>query len=826
MATENNNNREYNASSIQILEGLQAVRKRPAMYIGSTGAPGLHHLVYEVVDNSIDEAMAGYCTQVDVTVHIDNSVTVVDNGRGIPIDPHKQYKNKSALEVVMTVLHAGGKFDASSYKVSGGLHGVGISVVNALSEWLEVEVYREGQVYYQKYQRGKPEGPVEVIGKTKKRGTKITFKADEEIFETLEYNADTLINRLRELAFLNAGLIITLSDERSNKKHEFKYKGGIKEFVEYLSEGKEVIHRPIYVKKTFEGGTEAQVRNIECEVSLQYNDGYNERVLSYANNIHTSEGGTHMTGFRTALTRAINEYGNKNDIFKKDVASVSGDDVREGLVAVISIKLQDPQFEGQTKAKLGNSEVAGIVSSIVYEGLSEYFEENPTTARRICSKAVDAAHARDAARRAKALARRKGALDGFGLPGKLADCSEKEPALCELYIVEGDSAGGTAKQGRDRRFQAILPLRGKILNVEKARLEKILSNNEIATMIKAMGANFADDFDLAKLRYHKVFIMTDADVDGAHIRTLLLTFFYRQMRQLIENGHVYIAQPPLYKVKRGKKEQFIEKEEEMTRYLVDLACDDTTLVKLNPKGQEVKFANSALKSLLVDLTVIDKIDISLVRKGLSIQEYLEMSDKSGRLPLYIIQDNGEKQIIYDEKEYIAIMEKYEELAEQKTPDLFANGESPRNGTIIPQVQTWEFPESRELDRLIKKLEKQGIAMLPYVHNEESLDDKKPVFRLEEGDKHSSLYATQEILEKIKEIGKRGIQITRYKGLGEMDAEQLWMTTMNPDTRTILQVKMEDALEAEKIFSVLMGEQVEPRRRFIQEHAPEVRNLDV
>jgi DNA gyrase subunit B len=827
LADENITNQDYNASSIQVLEGLEAVRKRPAMYIGSTSAPGLHHLVYEVIDNSIDEAMAGVCTNIHVTVHFDNSVTVLDNGRGIPVDSHKHYKNKSALEVVMTVLHAGGKFDGKSYKVSGGLHGVGVSCVNALSEWLEVEVYRNGKVYFQRYQRGKPEGQVEVIGNTKKNGTKVTFKPDSEIFEVLEYNSDTLINRIRELAFLNAGLSITFEDERTQKKSDFMFKGGLKEFVEYLNEAKNVLHRPIYLKKSYDSDDGKYSLSVDCEVSIQYNDSYSEQVFSYANNIHTIEGGTHLTGFRTALTRSINDYASKNELLKKDTPSLTGDDVREGLVAVISIKLPNPQFEGQTKAKLGNGEITGIVSSIVYEGLNEFFEENPTTARRICTKSIDAAHAREAARKAKALSRRKGALDSFGLPGKLADCSEKEPTMCEICIVEGDSAGGTAKQGRDRRFQAILPLRGKILNVEKARLEKVLSNEEIATMIKAFGTNIGDDFDISKLRYHKIIIMTDADVDGAHIRTLLLTFFYRQLRPLIENGNIYIAQPPLYRVKRGKKEQYIQKDDEMTRYLVELACDDTTLYRINGGDKEITYVNSSLKGLLVDLMDLEKMELSLLRKGLNLSDYLKMRDANGRLPVYMIQVNGERKPLYDEKEYIQIMEQYEEDRTEQQPLIEGvEPESQKNGNRIPHVRTWEFSESRELDRLIKKLEKIDIPVLPYEKEEVDERKTKPRYRIEENGKVFLLYGTREILETIKEIGKRGIQITRYKGLGEMDSEQLWETTMNPETRTVLQVKMEDAVEAEKVFTVLMGEQVEPRRRFIQDHAPEVRNLDV
>ena len=557
----------YDASKIQVLEGLDAVRKRPAMYIGSTGISGLHHLVYEVVDNSIDESLAGFCDEINVFVHVDNSITVIDNGRGIPVDMHHVHKKKSAVEVVLTILHSGGKFDSQIYKVSGGLHGVGVSVVNALSEWLEVEVKRDGGVYFQRYERGKPACALEQIGKSKKRGTKITFKSDSEIFETLEYNCDILVNRLRELAFLNSNVKITLEDQRSNRKEEFKYSRGIKEFVEYLNEGKEVLHdKPIYFQKDKETTNGDKTDRVEIEIVVQYNDSYNDNVFSYANTINTTEGGTHLTGFRTALTRCVNDYAFKNNLLKKDDTSLQGEDVREGLTAVISLKITNPQFEGQTKTKLGNSEIKGIVDSIVYEGLAEFFEENPGIARRICGKSINAAQAREAARKAKLLARRKGALDVSSLPGKLADCSERQPELCELYLVEGASAGGTAKQGRDRRFQAILPLRGKIINVEKARLDKVLSNEEIRMMITAAGTGIGEeDFDISKLRYHKVVIMTDADVDGAHIRTLLLTFFYRQMPKLIEGGYIYIAQPPLYKVKRGKKEQYIKKEAELAK---------------------------------------------------------------------------------------------------------------------------------------------------------------------------------------------------------------------------------------------------------------------
>ena len=805
----------YDASKIQVLEGLEAVRKRPAMYIGSTSAQGLHHLVYETVDNSIDEVLAGYCKNIDVTIHPDNSITVLDDGRGIPIDPHPKYKNKSALEVVMTVLHAGGKFDKNSYKVSGGLHGVGVSCVNALSIKMKVEVFRNGNIYCQEYSKGKSQGPIEITGKSDDRGTKVTFLPDPEIFTVTTFSFDTLTNRLRELAFLNAGTNITIIDERQDKEHTFHYEGGIKTFVSYLNTNKQVINKEsIYFSKEKEG--------VNVEVAMQYNDSYNEQIFTFVNNINTIEGGTHLTGFRSALTRVVNDYIKKNDLSKNKDLNLSGDDVREGLTAVMSIKVPNPQFEGQTKTKLGNSEVEGIVKSLVGDALATFLEENPGIAGQILEKAINAADAREAARKARELTRRKGILDSAALPGKLADCSEKDPQKTEIFIVEGDSAGGSAKQGRNRTFQAILPLKGKILNVEKARLTKILTNDEIRTMITAFGAGIgkdSSDFNIDKVRYHKIVIMTDADVDGAHIRTLMLTFFYRQMPQLIEKGYIYIAQPPLYKVKKGKKEMYLHTETELDQFLFSQGLDGQTMVFLH-EGEQVgeEIEAKELKKIVDSISELDGLVRKMTKKGVSWTEYLKFKEE-GRLPLFRVVDQGNIRYIFSDKEW---KEFKAELAERKRQMQQEQGDLPVDGLseeILPEYkELWELPR---IDTLAKKIESEGLHLHHY-----GTTHIKPVYRLKGNNDVHDLSSTSQLVEKIRELGKKGATIQRYKGLGEMNPDQLWETTMDPAKRILLQVKMEDAVETDRIFTTLMGDKVEPRRLFIQTHSLDVTNLDI
>ncbi len=789
----------YDASKIKVLEGLEAVRKRPAMYIGNTSAGGLHHLVYEVVDNSIDESQAGFCDRIDVTIHIDNSVTVVDNGRGIPVDMHATEK-RPAAEVVMTVLHSGGKFDNDSYKVSGGLHGVGVSVVNALSEYLDLEIRRDGLVYEMRFERGKPVTTFRQTGTTKNRGTRVKFRPDPTVFEDVNFSFDTLSQRLRELAFLNEGVTITIEDERAeNKKHEFNYKGGISSFVEHLNKNKNPVHpKPIFMRGERDG--------VLAEIALQYNDGYNENVFAFANSINTLEGGTHLSGFRSALTRTINSYATK--VMTKEPVALSGDDVREGLTAVVSIKLSHPQFEGQTKTKLGNSEVKGIVEAMLNEKLSAYFEENPGVARRILEKGLEALRAREAARKAKELTRRKGALDSGSLPGKLADCQENDPSKSELFIVEGDSAGGSAKQGRDRRFQAILPLRGKILNVEKARFDKMLSSQEIRTIITALGTGIGeDDYDHSRLRYHRIIIMTDADVDGSHIRTLLLTFFYRQMPQLIERGHLYIAQPPLYKVKKGKSETYLANDDEMNRFLMGTAAQERA-VKLPARNARLEGAD--LRKVL-DRLVRYQIHLDLLRKRGVDPALVEL----------LLEREVHEIGTFESEDALEALRAAVEKAGFRASELQTDEEHGRYTFEVASrtraaaaatvgwdlVSTIEYRTLRALDLDLKEL-------------------KQPPFLVTENGHEVSVASRLDLLSYLMQEGKKGLSIQRYKGLGEMNPVQLWETTMNPERRRLVQVNIADAVEADLMFTVLMGDTVEPRRRFIEENALDVRNLDI
>jgi DNA gyrase subunit B len=838
---------DYGADKIKVLEGLEAVRKRPAMYIGSTGAPGLHHLVYEVVDNSIDEALAGYCDQINVTIHIDNSVTVVDNGRGIPVDPMPD--GRSAAEVVLTVLHAGGKFDNESYKVSGGLHGVGVSVVNALSERLDLEIWRNGQVSQQSYERGTPIRPLEVTGTTQRRGTKVTFKPDTQIFETIDYSFDTLAQRLRELAFLNGGILVTIDDERDSKSHKFQYDGGIVSFVEHLNKNKAVVNdKPIFMKGTKDG--------IEAEIALQWNDGYSELIFTFANNINTHEGGTHLSGFRSALTRTINAYAAKSSMAKdlKD-ASISGDDIREGLTGVVSVKIPQPQFEGQTKTKLGNTEVKGIVETIVNDKLGQYLEENPVVAKRVIGKSVDAARAREAARKARDLVRRKGALDGSGLPGKLADCQERDPAQCEIYIVEGESAGGSAKQGRDRRFQAILPIKGKILNVEKARFDKMIGSDEIRTMITALGCGIGtEDFDIEKLRYHRIIIMTDADVDGSHIRTLLLTFFYRQMPQLVDRGHIYIAQPPLFRAKRGRTETYIKDERELETFLIHRAVEsrvaqladgsemfgDTLqrylqrmmsyrklLQHVTRRGNPPEIVTALLELDARDKAFFEhreKLDVIAARMTIPTRTVTVSRDDEHNAFELTIEDRSQG---YPRKyeigvdfigsgEYRTLHAAYRDIQDIKFPVLIKMSEA-----VAPDEAVEELDAAATDDTVIGGAPVDDATKL-------AAEPKASTPAAARGRKEpdTTLATVDDFVEYFIAAGKKGIAVNRYKGLGEMNPDTLWMTTMDPENRTLMQVRAEDHAEADQMFTTLMGDQVEPRRKFIEDHALEVSNLDV
>jgi len=805
----------YDEKSIKVLGGLEAVRKRPAMYIGSTGTMGLHHLVYEVVDNSVDEALAGYCSAIDVIIHVDNSVTVIDDGRGIPVKPHPE-KKKPTVEVVLTELHAGGKFENKAYKVSGGLHGVGITVVNFLSEFLEVEIKRDGQVFHQSYERGIPVTKLTVEGKTKKSGTTVKFKPDSQIFEVLEFSFDTLSQRLRELSFLNAGIKITIKDERADKFNEFQYKGGITSFVEHLNKSK----TPTHPKVIYISGEKESVR---MEMALQWNEGYSENVFSYANNISTTEGGTHMVGFKSALTRTINSYAASRNLVKDMKDALQGDDVREGLTAVISIKLPNPQFEGQTKTKLGNSEVEGYVKSIVNEHLAQFLEENPSVAKKIVQKAVDGARAREAARKAKDLIRRKGALDSASLPGKLADCQETNPEFCEIFLVEGDSAGGSAKQGRDRKFQAILPLKGKILNVERARFDKILSNEEIRTIIMALGCGVGEgEFNKAKLRYNRIIIMTDADVDGSHIRTLLLTFFYRQMRELAVNGHLYIAQPPLFKVKKGKEERYLKDDTMLEDFIFEMATDGVSVFAGGKDGKKSPITGKTLMSMLKKISRYDRKLQRLGKHGKDpvIMNALACLALDGRFNIDTLKTEAGvgklvaavKAAVNDDQPDVA-EGSYTATQDTEHETLTVACITKKGGVHYETVIDRGLPgaaDFMELKSVIKSLR----------------ETAEPPFVLKDGDQELVIPDYKGLVDYILESGKKGLTIQRYKGLGEMNPEQLWETTMDPEKRLLLQVKVEDAVAADEIFTKLMGDVVEPRREFIERHALEVSNLDI
>ena len=791
--------KKYTAESIKVLKGLEAVRKRPAMYIGSTGPDGLHHLVYEVVDNSIDEVLAGYCSEIDVIIHVDCSVTVIDNGRGIPVGMHKKEK-RPAPEVVMTTLHAGGKFDTKSYQVSGGLHGVGVSVVNALSSRLDLEIKRDGGVYSQSYERGKVVTKLKRIGKTKKTGTKVTFEPDKEIFDSVEFHFEILSQRLRELSFLNKGLKITLVDERSDKMNEFLYKGGIKEFVQYLNQNKTILNpKPIYF--------EYKKDSVLVEMALQYNASYSETIFSFVNNINTTEGGTHLIGFKAGLTRSINSYANANNLIKDLDQNLSGDDTREGLCAVLSLKIINPQFEGQTKTKLGNSEVKGIVESIVNEQLSTYLEENPTVAKKVVLKILEAARAREAARTARDLARRKGVLDSTSLPGKLADCQEKDPALSEIFIVEGDSAGGSAKQARDRRHQAILPLKGKILNVEKAKFEKIIKSEEIGIIISALGAGVEQaDFNLEKLRYHKVIIMTDADVDGSHIRTLIMTFFYRQMPQLVENGHLYIAQPPLYKITKGKSIQYLRDERSYEKYIITKISEEFK-VKMNRQKEYIsgeKFRKFLYRIIAKKnfIQLLERknypfflIDI-LLSSGVEDTDFLRKKNQLEKIQSLLTEKGITSDLSLDE--------------EHGLHELAVNFQI--NGMNVSCKVNSDLITSAEYRNLCK------------IHKE--LENSRTPFHVLSNSEEVKIENEAKLLDFLFQRAKKGVVIQRYKGLGEMAPQQLWETTMDPEERYLLKVTIQDAVEADKVFTILMGEEVESRRNFIEKNALEAQNLDI
>ncbi len=836
----------YGAQNITVLEGIEAVRKRPSMYIGDTGSRGYHHCVYEVVDNSIDEALAGHCTHIEISINEDGSLSVTDDGRGIPVDMHIG-EGKPAVTVVLTVLHAGGKFDSNSYKCSGGLHGVGVSCVNALSEWLEVEVKRDGYVHHQRFEKGVETTELIKIGKTTETGTKVTFQPDMSIF-THEggFQWDTLTTRLRELAFLNRGAKITLSEEATGRSEVFQYEGGIREFVQYLNRNKTPLHpEVIYFEREKDG--------VMAEIAMQYTDAYNETLYTFANNINTIEGGTHLSGFRSALTRTVNQYAKNNKLIKDDKQAMSGDDIREGITAVLSIKIQDPQFEGQTKTKLGNGEVEGIVQQIVNEELGSYFEETPSAARTIIEKAVVSARARMAARKARDLARRKGALESAGLPGKLADCSCRDPARTELFIVEGDSAGGSAKQGREREYQAILPVKGKVINVQKARLDKVLANDEIRTMITAIGTGIGvDDFKIEKARYHKIIIMTDADVDGAHIRTLLLTFFYRQMPQLIENGYVYIAQPPLYKVTRRKREEYVESDAHLTQILLDLGADG---MRLETSEGEPLLDTAGLRDLLESVVEIEGVADQLRRRGISLKDYLaQRNPETGIFPRYCaymnkLGDDLDIRFALDDHALHKIFEEVEAAIVEAAPEVAevedvvveetkavegdasedvsedAPEDAPVEETVEETAQslTVRYKElffSLKLKETVEKLEQRGFAF------EQLLESEEAQFNIDDKGSKTAVNSLMEIAQAIRIAGRKGMTIQRYKGLGEMNPQQLWETTLDPNFRRMTKVVLKDLVKADDMFTILMGDEVEPRRQFIQENALNVTNLDI
>ncbi len=804
---------KYDASKIKILGGLEAVRKRPDMYIGDRGSGGLHHLVYEVLDNAIDEALAGYCDKVTVQIHADGSCAVEDNGRGIPVEMHKEAK-KSALEVVLTTLHAGGKFDSESYKVAGGLHGVGVSVVNALSEWLEADVYKKGEHYHFECVRGNAKKRVQKIGATKKQGTRISFMADEQVFEDAEFSYDTLAKRIRELAYLNAGLEVTFKDDRVGKKELFKFNDGIKAFIKHLNEGKETLHRDvIYFSKD---DTKAM---LSCEIAMQYNDGYAENVLVFANNIRNIDGGTHLSGFKTALTRTMNYYARSNNLLKNGQVT-TGEDLREGLTAVVAVKLAEPHFEAQTKVRLTNPEVGSFVETTVNEQLGHFLEEHPADSKRILNKAIQAAAAREAARKARELTRRKGALGSSNLPGKLWDCASREKAASELFVVEGDSAGGSAKAGRDRNIQAILPLKGKILNVEKARLEKMLAHDEIRTIISALGTGIGtDEFDLSRCRYGKIILMTDADVDGAHIRTLLLTFFFRQMPQLFDSEMIYIAQPPLYevRVKGQKKSDYVLSEAQMRKRMISRGLEGTELVIRNGKKKR-KVADKKLTSLVKLLADIERGIGVLSRRGINFSDFIQAYYDGEKLPMFRILFEGQEEIYYKRSEYEERLDKLKERAKTE-----AQGEE----ELVVGEELHEVVRINEIVEKIKtefQLDLKDFYSKPSKTKSEETSDIR--FLLIHGQDEYNAASLGEICTMIRQIGGKDVDIKRFKGLGEMNAEQLWHTTMNPATRTLLSVKLEDAGEADRLFSILMGGDVEKRRNFIRDHALEVQNLDV